>query len=78
MEWQGIENDTVGQRTIGGARAYRYYYIWEIKGGRWIAGRYTFGREYDFRGKTFPDSATARAYCEKIDRETVVIEGVSA
>lgn len=78
MKWQGIENNCVGQRTIGGERAHKYYYVWEIKGGRWIAGRFTFGREYDYRGKTFPDSATARAYCEKVDREAVIIEEVTA
>ena len=79
MEWEGVENDCVGQRTkYKSARAHKYYYIWQIKGGKWIAGRFTFGREYDYRGKTFPDSATARAYCEKVDREAVIIEEVTA
>ena len=78
MKWNGQENNAVRQRTIGGERAHQYYYIWEIKGGRWIAGRFTFGREYDYRGKTFSSSAKARAYCEKIDREAVIIEGITA
>jgi hypothetical protein len=78
MKWNNQENNAVYQRTIGGERAHKYYYIWEIKGGKWIAGRFTFGRDYDFRGKTFPSSARARAYCEKIDRDTVIIEGITA
>lgn len=78
MEWQGTENDCVRQRTVKGERAHEYYYIWQIKGGKWIAGRYTFGREYDYRGKTFPNSAKARAYCEKKDREAVIIEAINA
>lgn len=78
MKWNNQENNAVYQRTIGGERAHKYYYIWEIKGGKWIAGRYWFSREIDYGRITFPDSATARAYCEKKDREAVIIEGVTA
>lgn len=79
MEWQGIENDAVYQRTkYNTTRAHRYYYIYEKSAGKWIAGRYWFSREYDYGRITFPDSASARAYCEKIDREAVIIEAVTA
>lgn len=77
MNWQGTDNDCVFQRTSGGAKAHRYYYVYEERAGRWIAGRYAFGREIDFKRKTFLNSASARAYCEKIDREAVVIEAVT-
>ena len=75
MKWNN--EGKIHQRTVGGERAHKYYYIWEIKGGRWIAGRYWFSREIDYR-LTFPSAERARAYCEKKDRETVVIEGVTA
>lgn len=77
MKWQGIENDCVYQRTTGENRAHKYYYIWEMKEGEWIAGRYWFSREMDYGRKTFPDSASARAYCEKMDKEAVIIEAVT-
>jgi len=78
MKWNNQENDAVYQRTIEGERAHKYYYIWEIKGGKWIAGRYWFSREVDYQGKSFRTSAQARAYCEAKDREAVIIEAVEA
>jgi hypothetical protein len=79
MEWQGVENDAVIQRTkYGSSRAHKYYYIWEKEEGKWTAGRNWFNREIDYQGLTFRTSAEARAYCEKKDREAVIIEEVTA
>lgn len=79
MEWQGIENNAVLQRTkYGVAKAHKYYYVYEKSEGKWIAGRYWFSREIDFGRRVFSSAEKARAYCEKIDRETLVIEEVSA
>ncbi|NBO09639.1 MAG: hypothetical protein EBV30_09945 [Actinobacteria bacterium] len=54
------------------------YYIRREGAHDWRVGRYTFSQEIDFRDKSFRTSAQARAYCEKIDREAVIIEGVTA
>lgn len=79
MEWVGVENNCVKQSTKHGtSRAHAYYYVWETNEGKWIAGRYWFSREIDFGRITFPTSAAARAYCEKKDREAVIIEEVRA
>jgi len=75
MDWNN--EGKVFQRTISGERAHKYYYIWEIEGGRWIAGRYTFAREIDYR-LTFPTADKARAHCEKMDNEAVIITGITA
>ena len=61
----------------GTTRAFEYYYIKE-QGGYYkgyIAGRYTFGREIDYR-ETFNTLKEAREFCENVDRETVVIHAV--
>jgi hypothetical protein len=61
----------------GSTRAFEYYYI--KKGGgyytSYIAGRYTFGREIDYR-ETFNTLKEARAFCEEVDRDTVIIHAV--
>jgi hypothetical protein len=75
MNWNN--EGAIFQRTIGGERAHKYYYIWEIEGGKWIAGRYTFAREIDYR-LTFKTADKARAHCEKMDNEAVIIEGITA
>ncbi len=61
----------------GTTRAFRYYYIKRTKGYylNYTVGRYTFGKEIDYR-ETFNTIKEARAFCEKIDRETLVIEEV--
>ena len=74
MKWNN--EGAVFQRTIEGERAHKYYYIWEIKSGRWIAGRYWFSREIDYR-LTFPTAEKARAYCEKRDSEAVIITAIT-
>jgi hypothetical protein len=79
MEWVGVENNCVRQSTKHGtARAHSYYYVWETKEGKWIAGRYWFSREIDFGRKVFSSAEKARAYCEAKDREAVIIEEARA
>jgi hypothetical protein len=61
----------------GTSRAFKYYYI--RKGGgyytSYTAGRFTFGKEIDYR-ETFGTLKEARAFCEEVDRETLIIEAV--
>ena len=79
MEWQGVENDSVYQRTKHeSARVFKYYYVYETEEGKWKAGRFWFNKEMDFTRPSFNASQYARAYCEKIDREMVAIEAVTA
>jgi hypothetical protein len=61
----------------GTTRAFQYYYIKEAGGyyKGYTAGRYTFGREIDYR-ETFNTLKEAREFCENVDRETVVIHAV--
>ena len=83
MKWNAkTEPDFRGvvQTSKGGStRVFEYYYI--KKGGgyylSYIVGRYTFGAMIDYR-ETFSTIKEARAYCEEIDRETVIIEEVRA
>lgn len=63
----------------GTTRTFKYYYI-KKAGGYYLgytAGRYTFGREIDYR-ETFNTLKEAREFCETVDRETLIIEEVSA
>jgi len=67
------------QITIKGTpRAHWYYYIKREGAHNWKAGRYWFGQEIDFRDKVFTTSAQARAYCERVDKEAVIIEALEA
>jgi hypothetical protein len=61
----------------GTTKAFKYYYIKKGKGyyASYIVGRYTFGREIDYR-ETFHTLKEAREFCQQIDRETLVIEEV--
>jgi hypothetical protein len=80
MRWVGTDNDAVYQRTgEGESKAFKYLYIWEESAGKWRAGRYTLGREIDFRLE-FSSAKEARAYCEQYDKEKAltIVEGVSA
>lgn len=81
MKWNARVRDhfngLVQTSEEGTSKAFEYYYI--KKGGgyyaSYIAGRYTFGREIDYR-ETFNTLKEAREHCERIDRETLVIEEV--
>ena len=77
MKW-GTRIGRIQITVKGTPRAHWYYYIRREGAHDWRVGRYTFGQEIDFRDKSFKTSAQARAYCEKIDREAVIIEGVTA
>jgi hypothetical protein len=80
MEWNPKTSNNL--RTLqtskeGTTRAFEYYYI--RKGGgyytSYTAGRFTFGREIDYR-ETFNTLKEAREFCESVDRETVIIHAV--
>jgi len=61
----------------GTTRAFLYYYI-KKSGGYYLGytvGRYTFGREIDYR-ETFATIKEAREFAQDIDRETVIIVAV--
>lgn len=77
MRWQGVENNAVYQRTeYNQAKAHNYYYVWRESAGKWKAGRFTLGREIDFRLE-FSNAKTARAYCAGYDNaksETIITE----
>lgn len=75
MKWQ---DEAIFQRTsYKSAKAHKYYYVFEAKEGEWKAGRFWFSREIDYR-LTFKTAQEARAYCEKKDEETLIIEEVRA
>lgn len=66
------------QITVKGtSRAHWYYWIKREGAHNWRAGYYGFNMEIPYR-ETFITSAQARAYCEKVDREALVIEEVKA
>jgi hypothetical protein len=83
MEWNPKIKDhylgLVQTSKEGTTKAFKYYYIKRGKGYylSYIVGRYTFGREIDYR-ETFSTIKEARAFCEEVDRETLVIEEVTA
>ena len=83
MEWNAkIKNDFRGivqTSKEGTSKAFAYYYIKRGGGSyaSYTAGRYTFGKEIDYR-ETFNTVKEAREYCEQVDRETLVIEEVRA
>jgi hypothetical protein len=78
MKWNPKTENGVRTRQTsveGTTRTFRYYYI-KRAGGYYLgytAGRYTFGREIDYRA-TFNTLKEAREFCEDIDRETLIIE----
>ena len=66
------------QRTSEGeARAHAYYYVYRVAQSSWVAGRYWFNKEVNYRIK-FKSAKQARAYCEAKDREAVIIVGQEA
>jgi hypothetical protein len=83
MEWNAKIKDhfrgIVQTSKEGTSKAFAYYYI--KRGGgyyaSYTAGRYTFGKEIDYR-ETFNTVKEAREHCEQVDRETLVIEEVRA
>ena len=75
-DWTGWQ-----QSKIGTARARRYYFVTnQLSDNRkWQAGYYGFGKQVVMKSAGLFDTAReARAYCEKIDNEAVIIEAVTA
>ena len=65
----------------GTARAHLYYFITKHGTGadKWQTGFYGYGRQVVMTSAGLFDTAEeARAYCEKVDREAVVIEEITA
>ncbi len=69
------------QTRTGTTRARAYYFITKHGTGadKWQVGYFGFGRQIVMNSAGLFDTAQqARAYCEQIDREAVVIERVGA
>jgi len=80
MKWNS-EGKKWQQSREGTARAHKYYFITKHGTGKdkWQAGYYGFGKQVVMTSAGLFDTAReARAYCEKIDREAVIIEAVTA
>ena len=80
MKWN-TQGEKWQQSKKGTARAHLYYFITKhgTGDGKWQAGYYGFGRQIEMKSAgTFDTAQEARAYCEKIDREAVIIESVTA
>lgn len=63
----------------GTTRTFQHYYIKKLRcyGVMYAVGRYTFGREIDYR-ENFSTLKEAREFASQIDRETLIIEEVRA
>ena len=75
-DWTGWQ-----QSHEGTAKARRYYFVTNrfSDNGKWEAGYYGFRKEIIMKSAGLFDTAReARAYCEKIDNEAVIIEAVTA
>ena len=77
MKWKSTITEAYQETAEGTARAHSKYYIYKVRVGVWRAGRYTFGAMIDYR-ETFSTIKEARAFCEEIDRETLIIVEVRA
>jgi hypothetical protein len=80
MKWnkQGAQFQTSRKGT---SKAHEYYFITTISAGGkgWLTGYKGYGRQVIMQSAgTFNTPAEARAYCEKVDREALVIEEVCA
>jgi hypothetical protein len=77
MKW-GTRIGRIQKSIDGTARAHLYYWIRRDDAHNWKAGRYWFNQEVEYQGKVFRTPAQARAYCERMDREAIIIEAVTA
>ena len=78
MKWnlQGAKWQTSRKGT---ARAHLYYFITQhgTGNGQWCAGYYGFARQIVMQSAgTFKTAQEAREYCERVDREALVITAV--
>jgi hypothetical protein len=65
----------------GTARAHSYYFITQHGTGNdsWQVGYFGYGKQVVMHSAgTFKTAKEAREYCEKIDREAVIIEAITA
>jgi hypothetical protein len=81
MEWN-IKRGRIYLSKQGTTRAYLYYFVRHEGVKNFTAGYYTLGRDVTIldRGlpRVFSTVGEAKAYCEKKDRETLIIEGIPA
>jgi len=80
MKWNKQGAQFQGSRR-GTSRAHEYYFITTIgAGGKgWLTGYRGFGTQIVMKSAgTFATAQQAREYCEKIDREAVIITAVTA
>jgi len=80
MKWnkQGVQFQASRRGT---SNVREYYFVTTIgAGGKgWLAGYRGFGTQVVMHSAgTFKTAQEARAYCEKVDRETLVIEEMGA
>lgn len=78
MKWnkQGAKWQTSRKGT---AKAHLYYFITQhgTGNGQWCAGYYGFARQIVMQSAgTFKTAQEAREYCERVDREALVITAV--
>lgn len=78
MKWnsQGVKWQTSRKGT---AKAHLYYFITQhgTGNGQWCAGYYGFARQIVMQSAgTFKTAQEAREYCERVDREALVITAV--
>ena len=79
MKWnkQGAQFQTSRRGTT---RAHEYYFVTTISAGGkgWITGYKGYGQQVIMKSAgTFNTAQEARAYCEKIDNEAVIIEEIA-
>jgi len=79
MQWNSAGKFQTSRK--GTARAHLYYFVTQHGTGssQWQTGFYGYGEQILMKSAGLFDTAQqAREYCEKIDREAVIIEAVTA
>jgi hypothetical protein len=72
-DWTGFQ-----QTKQGEARAHRYYFASKQDTGKWVAGYRGYNRHIVMASAgQFDTASEARAYCEQVDRDALIIEGVN-
>jgi len=67
--WQTIEGTT---------KARKYYWVGRENNGVYFVGYFGFGRDVQCQNVSFESLNEAKAYCEKLDDEAVIIEATNA
>jgi hypothetical protein len=77
MKWNSVIG-RVSTTKQGTTKAHLYY--WTRRDGvrDFKAGYYGYGLEIEFQNKQFTTLQKARAYCEQLDTNAVIIEEVTA